>query len=84
MPCRPRRSVRTATHAQPRERVRKNADLRLCPTARTPERQQLLAVGFPVGAHLVSDERREIGADAVAVPGVALLPGYTIRPVSNS
>lgn len=53
---------------KPRQAVRKNVDLRL---ARPPKRQQLRAVGRPVGAHPVSDERREIGADAVAVPAVA-------------
>jgi hypothetical protein len=66
MPCRPRQRIGTAAHVQPRERVRKNVGLRL---ARPPEFRQLIAVDFPVGAHPVSDERRQVHADTVALGG---------------
>jgi hypothetical protein len=65
---RPRQRACTAMHVKPRQTVRE-----IIRSTRLPERQELLAVGCPVGAHLVADECRQVGPDAVAVAGVALL-----------
>ena len=42
---------------------------------RLPGFDQLIAVVFPIGPHLVSNEGRQVRADAVAVPGIAPCTG---------